>query len=364
MKGVLVIYFSIVIPVYNRCELLMNTLEALNYQQDYTTNDYEVIVVDDGSDESIFNNIHSVNKNYSLKYLFLPRCSQSCVARARNYGWKIANGEIIVFIDSDIIVKNDFLKEVGRSYQINHDLLVIGTRIMLDKKVNFEEIGNRSIFEKHENSVSLPALREFRYEVFDDYSYNFASIRYPWLLVFGCNMIIPKKWLEKTGGFDEKFIHWGQEDNELAYRLHIEGVKIVINSKLEVLHQFHGRAGNVEHIYFEGVKRNIDYLLSKHKTFIDLPTDKVYSLFKGELFFDYRLVQEEPEHHLIYKVFNMEDVTLVKESILNLANTSGYEVIVEDYLEISDLDIWLQLIDLAGSTVKYYPVSMKLRSEF
>lgn len=359
----LAIFFSIVIPVHNRCELLINTLEALNYQQGYTINDYEVIVVDDGSDENIINNINSVNKKYSLKYLFLPRCSHSCVARARNYGWKIANGEIIIFIDSDIIVKNDFLKEMERSYQISHDLLVVGTRIMLDKRVNFEDIGNGSIFEKFKDPVSLSSLREFRYEVFDDYSYNFASIRYPWLLVFGCNMTIPKKWLKKTGGFDEKFIHWGQEDNELAYRLHYEGVRIVINSKLEVLHQFHGRAGNVEQSHFEGVERNIDYLLSKHKTFIDFPTEKVYSLFRGELKVDYRLVQGEPEHQLIYKVHNMEDVRLVKESILNLANISGYEVIVEDYLESSDLDIWLQLIDLAGSIVKYYPASMKLRSE-
>ena len=41
--------FTVVMPTYNNRELLRNTLEALNYQEGYDENDYEVVVVDDGS---------------------------------------------------------------------------------------------------------------------------------------------------------------------------------------------------------------------------------------------------------------------------------------------------------------------------
>ncbi len=355
----MIMKISIVIPVYNRSAHLKNTLEALNYQLDYSINNYEAIVVDDGSDENTYITVKGVSKNYNLKYLYLPRCSNSCIARARNFGWKMAEGEIIAFLDSDIIVKENFLKEVERCYKLKDDLLVIGTRLMLDKEINFEEIGSKAIFERYDNFMSEPELLEFRYKVFDDYSYNFAAIRYPWLLVFGFSMMIPKKWLEKTGGFDEKFMHWGQEDNELAYRLCCEGVKIIINNKLEVLHQYHGRTGNVEQFYFEGVKRNVDYLIGKHKNFLDMPKDMVYSLFKGELFVDYRRIKEKAKYNMVYKVFNMEQVVYVKESILNLINKEGYEVLVEDYFENSDLDIWIQLIDSKRNVIKYYPASKK-----
>jgi glycosyltransferase involved in cell wall biosynthesis len=360
IKGEKAMYISIVIPVYNRSAHLKNTLEALNHQLDFGINEYEVIVVDDGSDENTYSNIKGVNKSYNLKYLYLPRCSSSCVARARNFGWKVASGEVIAFIDSDIIVKEDFLKEIQRSYSSSKDMLVVGTRLMLDRDISFEEVSSRSIFEKYSNFMSDPELLEFRYKVFDDYSYNFRAIKYPWLLVFGFNMIIPKKWLEITGGYDENFMHWGQEDNELAYRLHCEDVKIVINSKLEVLHQFHGKAGNVEQVYFDGVIRNVDYLLSKHKNFLDMPKEMIYSLFKGELFVDYRLLREEPKHHMVHKVFSLEDVVSAKDSLLNLAEGDGYEVLVEDYLENSDLDIWIQSIESKTNVFKYYPASKKL----
>jgi glycosyltransferase involved in cell wall biosynthesis len=91
-----------VIPAYNNKLLLRKTLEALNYQIGYGRNDYEVIIVDDGSSDGTCDYIKNVNRNYNLKYFYLERCDDSGRARARNYGWKKASGDIIIFIDSYI----------------------------------------------------------------------------------------------------------------------------------------------------------------------------------------------------------------------------------------------------------------------
>lgn len=347
---------SFVIPVYNRGKYLKNTLEALNFQVEYGTNDYEVVIIDDGSDEDTNRYIEGGNKNYSLNYLYLPRCSKSCIARARNYGWKAAKGDIIVFIDSDIIVREDYVKEIERCFKVSQDFLVIGTRLMLKKEVQYESILDRSFFRKYSNSTSVNELLEFRYKIFNDYSYNLSSIKYPWLLTFGCNMAVSKVWLEKVNGFDENFTKWGQEDNELSYRLYCNGVRIIINSKLEVFHQIHHGNDCVDWSKYEGVERNVNYLLSKHDQFLDMPRDYIIKLFRGEVFVDYRLLTKELKYKKTFTINNLSEIENVKKALLDLGDKEGYEIIVLDYLEDSNIDIWIQQIDCSKSVLKYYPV--------
>lgn len=55
---------------------------------------------------------------YELKYIYLERCMDSCRSRAINYGIKMAEGEIIIFIDADIIVKKDYLVRVEKCFSI------------------------------------------------------------------------------------------------------------------------------------------------------------------------------------------------------------------------------------------------------
>ena len=63
--------FTVIMPTYNNAELLRNTLEALNYQEGYDENDYEVVVVDDGSSIDTYSYIKGINKNYKLKYYYI-----------------------------------------------------------------------------------------------------------------------------------------------------------------------------------------------------------------------------------------------------------------------------------------------------
>jgi glycosyltransferase involved in cell wall biosynthesis len=87
------VYFSIVIPTYNRCALLAATLRSV-LQQSFT--DYEIIVVDDGSVDG--------TKEY-LKGLVAPITTLYQANRgpgaARNHGAAVAKGRYLAFLDSD-----------------------------------------------------------------------------------------------------------------------------------------------------------------------------------------------------------------------------------------------------------------------
>lgn len=85
--------FSIVIPTYNRADLLRETLESVFRQED---RDFEVIVVDDGSKEDL----SGVAAEYAGRITFL-RQANAGPAEARNNGVRNAQGDYVAFLDSD-----------------------------------------------------------------------------------------------------------------------------------------------------------------------------------------------------------------------------------------------------------------------
>ena len=87
------ILLSIIIPTFNRCELLNRALNSV-YKQ--TFSDYEVIVIDDGSTDDT---AEMLQKNFSgVKYIFQPN---NGVSSARNKGLELSKGLWIAFLDSD-----------------------------------------------------------------------------------------------------------------------------------------------------------------------------------------------------------------------------------------------------------------------
>ena len=104
-------FFSIIIPTYNRQHLISRPINSILNQ---TFNDYEIIIVDDGSSDNTDHLITSM-QNKKIRYIKTDNCG---VAHARNTGIKLATGKYIGFLDSDdLLEKNhlesayDYLKE-------------------------------------------------------------------------------------------------------------------------------------------------------------------------------------------------------------------------------------------------------------
>jgi glycosyltransferase involved in cell wall biosynthesis len=355
--------FSIITPTYNSKISLNNTLEALNYQSGYTSDDYEVIVADDGSSDGTYEYIKNTPKNYTLKHLYLERCPQSCRSRARNEGRKIAQGEIIIFLDSDMIVKRDFLSEVDRYFRVNDKLLLLGTRLMVKDPIRFDEIKTQKVFERYPFDPKQYDRIEYRYYLFEKYSYNANAIVNPWIHVYSCIIIVAKKWIDELDMFDENIAAWGMEDLEFGYLLYKKGLQFAVNPKLEMVHQNHGERNDVivEMSKVEGYDKNIDIFLNKHPEAFSVRRSIAHKFFRGEIPMN-KLNFCFPKKDVYYSYKNGTDIGALKKEIMHYASMDGLNIILEDFKEDGNLDLWVQCLGKTKSVIRYYPQSKRLNA--
>ncbi len=245
---------SIVIPYYQRRELLFNTLYSLNNQINMD-NTFEVIVIDDGSDDLSLKDIEQLDLNIDIKYFKYPRSERSGAAFARNKGIEKAKGEFVIFLDCDQIVKSDFVYEHYKFHEnANTDDLIL----QIGMRNDLHEGQIIDIYNINKCTFDI----DCREKVFEIYSENMACLKGSWHLVFSNNISISRSILDKYGGFDENFKGWGLEDCEFGYRMFKQGVKILYNPNIEAFHQYHEFIWSEERV--EGWKRNINYFIQKY----------------------------------------------------------------------------------------------------
>jgi glycosyltransferase involved in cell wall biosynthesis len=113
---------SVIIPTYNRKDLLCETLNSLA-QQTYPSDRFEVIIVDDGStDETAA--IAAEAFPFVLRYFWQ---SNQGDAAARNLGARQSQADILVFLDDDILVEPGYLIHLIQAHHMSYNKIVIGT---------------------------------------------------------------------------------------------------------------------------------------------------------------------------------------------------------------------------------------------
>lgn len=355
--------YSFVIPAYNNKKQLCNCLEALNKLLAVEKQTYEAIVIDDGSDDSLYRYIRDIPRQYRLHYKYLTRNSDSCRARTRNAGWQQARGSLIIFLDSDILVRPDYLSEINKCFHYGLNQLVVGMRIMIPEPVNSTEIIDGSVFEKYQFLQDDPRRWEIRHRIFNSFSHNMSCYKYPWLFVHSHNMVVPRYWLNKVNGFDEGFKGWGHEDIELGYRLQQEELKIVLNTNMEVLHQYHSSPvrDDVDNGFMKDLERNCRYFLDKHPALFDLPYTEALEVLKGNLIINPSVNNDRPREsneitrHVV-DYHSRNDFEKVKARIKKICQLDKCEVIINDYTGESDLQLWVQYLEKIKNVPSYFPV--------
>ncbi len=195
-------YISVVIPTYNRLPILQKSLIALE-KQEFTDNKidgYEIVLVDDGSTDRTLSWL-SENKAQFPHVKIFEQNHQGAAA-ARNLGVEKAQGDTIVFIDSDLVVTNSFL-------QSHANALVKGEQeLKRDLLFTYGAVINTNNFE---DPTSEP------YKITDFSAAYFAT----------GNVAIARKWLSEAGLFDTGFQLYGWEDLELGVRLKKLNLKLI-----------------------------------------------------------------------------------------------------------------------------------------
>ncbi|PAX53375.1 glycosyltransferase family 2 protein [Brunnivagina elsteri] len=198
-----VVFFSVVIPTYNRKPILEKCLKALEMQKlsaSTAVEDYEVVVVDDGSTDGTLQWLEECKNKFPHVQVFEQ--NHQGPSAARNLGVVQAKGDTIIFIDSDLVVTEVFL-------QSHADALVDGkNKLGSDKFFTYGAVINTANFE---NPTSEP------YKITDFSRAFFAT----------GNVAIAKHWLVEAGLFDTEFQLYGWEDLELGVRLKNLGLVLI-----------------------------------------------------------------------------------------------------------------------------------------
>lgn len=283
---------SIIIPTYNREKILKATLISLS-KQNYPKSKYEIIVVDDGNDEtdSMIKKLGIAN----LIYFKIRNMGYRCISRARNFGIKKANGKIIIFLDSDIVVTPDFVLEHVKSHARNKNLVVIGYVSALEtKEKHCKEDIIKLVEENYSKITTIPIIHSYRDLIYEECSNNLNNLEKPWETFLTSNVSVSRQHIIDVGMFDGNFKGWGLEDIELGYRLVKWGLKLKLNRKAL---GYHIGTDNISSPYlnpstkkWKEYIKNMKYFLKKHnnievkRTLItyDKKIPNKFKLFKRE----------------------------------------------------------------------------------
>ncbi|MBS4026622.1 MAG: glycosyltransferase family 2 protein [Clostridia bacterium] len=287
-------YVSIIIPTYNRAELLEFTLLSL-YKQSFSKKNFEVVVIDDCSRDETLNVIKLLDPPFKLTVL--QNKTNRGAAYSRNQGIKFAKGEIIIFLD-EMLVDKDFIKGHLRYHEkenivvttafsgqfiYSYSYPIFSKQQKKECRRNTKKMGGYKNKTSKKGVVRLFSPKEvidhsaLKFGLRDSHlleSYRTLQKLYgpyleemaaPWFLFVTNGISISRELLRKAGFFDKNFNGAWLEDWELGYRLYKAGATFYNADDIACYHQTHpvtNRGVRMEnYLYFAKKHPAIEVLL-------------------------------------------------------------------------------------------------------
>ena len=204
-------FFSIIIPLYNRPQEIDELLSTL-CEQTYTQ--FEVLVIEDGSVQDAKSIVDSYVNRLDIKYFFKPNEGQGF---ARNFGFERAKGDYFVIFDSDCLIPEDYL-EIVKNYLFEHQLDAYGGPDAAHQ--SFTPV-QKAISYAMTSLFTTGGIRGNKKHIGQFHPRSF-------------NMGVSRKVWEKVGGF---ILTRLGEDIEYSIRIHENGFKIGLIPDAKVYHK-------------------------------------------------------------------------------------------------------------------------------
>lgn len=204
-------FFSIIIPLYNRpqeIDELLSTLCNQTYMQ------FEVLVIEDGSVKDAKDIVASYANRLDIHYYVKPNSGQGF---SRNFGFERAKGDYFIIFDSDILVPEDYL-EIVKNYLFEHQLDAYGGP---DASHHSFTPVQKAISYAMTSPFTTGGIRGNKKHIGQFHPRSF-------------NMGVSREVYEKVGGF---ILTRLGEDIEYSIRIHENGFKIGLIPGAKVYHK-------------------------------------------------------------------------------------------------------------------------------
>lgn len=212
---------SLIITTYNWPEALVVTLRSA-LRQSYGP--FEIIIADDGSNDATLRAAATTLRHSPFPWCHVRHADKGIrQARIKNLGARYAQGEYFVFIDHDVALHPEFLKD--HMDNLGERCFLQGKRVFLSPQMTDQCLGQGEFtppspltrgMENRKNALRLPRLGKLmmRQKAFQ------ATLR-------GCNLSMHRTLFALVDGYDEIFDGlWGREDSDICYRLFNSGCRI------------------------------------------------------------------------------------------------------------------------------------------
>lgn len=124
--------YSVIIPAYNAENDILSCLKSISIQ---SFNDYEIIVINDGSTDSTLEVCADFKKKNANLHMIIKTVPNGGPGKARNEGLKMASGEKILFVDADDKVELNYFETLEKYNEKNYDFLCFGIIHHHQKKI-------------------------------------------------------------------------------------------------------------------------------------------------------------------------------------------------------------------------------------
>ncbi len=238
---------SVIIPVYNRNEFIREAIESVLNQ---TYQNIEIIVVDDGSEIDIENQIKDFLSKGNIHFYRKPHAGLS---DTRNYGIAKARGEYLVFLDDDDLLHPQMIEIALReAKESNAEIALVGYRYFWYHNID-------------------PTKEYTDFNICDPDLSKILSISTP---VQIHSVFIKKKIVEEIGGFDAAFM--AAEHRDFWVRIFSLGIQPRIIKRCLCFTRFH----NKQHMSSNDAHMQEGYLkvLQKAQTYLDPKIQKEIGL--------------------------------------------------------------------------------------
>lgn len=204
-------FFSIIIPLYNRPQEIDELLESLTHQ---TYLQFEVLVIEDGSHQDAKDIVLSYENRLAIRYFYKTNEGQGF---SRNFGFERAKGDYFIIFDSDCLIPPNYL-EIVRNYLFEYQLDAYGGPDAAHE--SFTPV-QKAISYAMTSPFTTGGIRGNKKHIGQFHPRSF-------------NMGLSREVYEKVGGF---ILTRLGEDIEYSIRIHENGFKIGLIPAAKVYHK-------------------------------------------------------------------------------------------------------------------------------